>query len=434
MSRGHFNSTKIEFPGTSNERYVIGIVIGVLFWIVFYLFLNGCRESVRIIFSTTEGNYLWLLSKKEAWFFNFISSLLSASLGISICLKHWYEKPNLDIDPYFNYRRKGIINDISSLNTYTLSVLSKLMVVLAIWSGSLSLYVKHKIYPDANFIWILIVVVLFLEQWKTIRRVFRNRSKKPIIITAIISIIGSVLFAFWAPLNAKKVDKILVSNSIEHNYPYLPVNSSQTERIEKKSLVTDLYFLYPKGQKTDPKILPELFTRLDDYYLFDEIPKLVAIEREFIDVSDYDEQIFLIHADSGTPLVHIKRLHNELSKCGIKKIYYSTLPMDSYWPYSSGKYFGIRVQSNYFINKKLQNLKFSELENDNTILIKVNGPNSIDINYHDVNFSQLVKELKSYYYETDSWNIRIFYSDSITFQDYVKIRDQIMKVINKENE
>jgi hypothetical protein len=421
MIRRHFNRTKLEFPGTSSERYVIGIAVGIIFWLVFSLFLIGCRESMRIVFSIAEDNYLWILSKRETWFFNFISSMFASSLGLSICLKHWYEKPNLDSDPNFNYRRKGIINDISGLNAYVASVISKLVFVLAIWSGTFSLHVKYKFYPDGNFIWILILVVMFLEQWKTIRRVFRNRANRAIIVSATISTIGSAIIAFWAPLDLEKVDKILISNSIPHNYTYIPVTSNQTVRIQNRSLVTDLYFLYPKGQNPDQSIMPDLFTKMEQHYSLDQIQKLVNLEREYIDPKDQDQHTFLIHVDYRTPLLHIKKVHNELIQCGIKRIFYSSLPENSPLPYISGNPFGTQIQYNYFINNDLQDQRKTEEDKNNTILIKVMSLDLIYINGREVSLSQVEMEVLSYYRRAANWDIRILYSDSITFQDYIKI-------------
>jgi hypothetical protein len=369
--------------------------------------------------------HLWLLSQREAWFFNFISSMIASSLGLSLCLKHWYERPNLSSDAYFNYRRKGILNDISGLNAYLLSVISQLLFVLAVWSGSFSLHAKYKIYPDTNFIWILIVVVMFLEQWKTIRRVFRKRSNKALIITAIISVTGSFIFAFWAPLDLKEVDKNLISNSIEHNYPFHPVNSTQTEGITRRSLITDLHLLYPRGQSPDPSVMPDLFTSMDKHFRFEEINDLVATEREIMDPLDYNEHTFLIHTDSKMPLVHIKKAHNELLKCGIKRIFYSSLPMSSTDLYKSGQVFGIQIQSNY----ELQDQKISQQANSDTIMIEVMNSNSIFINNREVSISQFEMEIQNYNGIYDNWNIMVSYSDSITFQDYIKIREKITETI-----
>ena len=147
------------------SKLVTGIVTGVAFSLCLYLLLYMSRESLRI-FSFTEQFELWILSTKEVWFYNLFIAYISAIFGQSVCMSWWFNYPS---KRYGKYKKSlnPVINDLFNLNSFTLSWISKMALVWALFFGWTSFEGHYVIplYPYYIHVFILIIVVLFFNSW-----------------------------------------------------------------------------------------------------------------------------------------------------------------------------------------------------------------------------------------------------------------------------
>ena len=147
----------------SRFKIIIGILVGLFISITFYSFLYLMREGFRIL-SVTEAYDLWILTDKEVYFYNLFFAFIAVIIGQSVTFIFWLDRPN-SIDRKQNHRKISIINDQRALNWYFLSWFSILAIVFVLMFGLTidgGFYV-FSIYPDYNYIFILIVIVLFLQ-------------------------------------------------------------------------------------------------------------------------------------------------------------------------------------------------------------------------------------------------------------------------------
>jgi len=160
-----------------------------------------------------EQNYFLngavLISDKLRFEQNFYFALLSLSLYNSIWIIAIFKKPlNSNLKKTIRY---SIINDQVFLNF-------NLSHILKVFNGILIFFVSlHPIelFGAFKYLIFLIVVVLLLENWKNVIRVFSTKVYKFVFLNAVVLISLAYGFAHTSVFDIKKIDaKLLVSHPI----------------------------------------------------------------------------------------------------------------------------------------------------------------------------------------------------------------------------
>ena len=208
-------------------RFTIGILIGLSYSFVSYAFLYLMREFFRV-FSLTEDFDMWILTESEVYFYNFFFAFVAVIVGQSVCFSFWLDRPR-KIFGNRHFRRTKIINDQRFLHWYFLSWFSKLAFLFGILFGHLFQGGFHdfSLYPDYNFMFVMIVVVLFLQTWNSIRPTFRRKSFKWMLASAaIVSIVAFGLSRInlidYKAINQNQLEKNKLAKTIKFANLFMP--------------------------------------------------------------------------------------------------------------------------------------------------------------------------------------------------------------------
>lgn len=183
-----------NFIQISQLKIIIGLLLGLFFAFTFYSFLYLVRETFRIL-SLTETYDLWILTDKEVRFYNLIFAFISVIIGQAVAFSIWFDRPK-SIFEKRNYIKTTILNDQRALNLYFLCWFSKLSIIFGLIFGLTipgGFYVV-SLYPDYNFVFILIIIVLFLQTWNTMNLSFKRKGQKWMLISAVL--LSIIAFGF----------------------------------------------------------------------------------------------------------------------------------------------------------------------------------------------------------------------------------------------
>ena len=122
----------------------------------------------------------------ELYFYNLFFSFIAVIFGQSICLNFWINRPKTFLTK-LNYRKTSILNDQGILNNSFINWFAKFATLFLLFFSVMTKgYYVFSFYPDYNYFFILIIIVLYLQSWNTTRLTFKNRSIKWFLISALI--------------------------------------------------------------------------------------------------------------------------------------------------------------------------------------------------------------------------------------------------------
>ena len=305
----------------SIKRCVLAIVAGLLFSFVFYALLFTLRETFRILFSIfVDSNPFLELKSNEISFYNFIFAVLSSILGLSLTLKIIFEKPKqFGVNNHYYYRKSLVFNSISFINISTISFLFRLIPFpLFVFGTTFSYYLSF--YDEYKFLMYLIVIVLFLEQWKTIRLIFKNRALKWMAISLISILSYSFAISKINVIDFKKINTYYLSKRLDHNYELELPEINNYKKNERRSLVQTFTIAYSKNNVNHNRFPYIIFETVA--YRLESMPAVLASIRE--NYSEYEIPMVTIqlNIDKHIKMKYINQIKDTIANSGFSKIGY----------------------------------------------------------------------------------------------------------------
>jgi len=415
-----FLQPQIKFLEISRSKLVVGIVLGITYSFAFYSFLYVCREVFRVL-SVDFYSDMFVLSDSEVNFYNLFFAFISVIFGQSVCFNFWFDKPRAFQDR-FNRRRLSIVNDQRVLNWFFLDWFAKMgvvfgiMFVLALHGGQ---YV-FSFYPKYNYIFVLIVIVLFFQTWNTLRWTFLRRSLKWFLLSIAILSVISVGLSRINLIDYKALNDNFLKKNIQFNYQLLLPESDIYHRVERRSLVLNLFVVQDTSlyKPTEPIII------IDNQVVGLEGVR-TKIEKFQEGMHEYDRSIFtvLIFINRDIKMGIVNQLKSELSNCGVSRIAYAVVPVhplyDQRYYQDIGMYFRLQRNRNEnshgsFVTGKLdekQNIiEIHQLEMD-YCLVK-------DSLVDNENVKEVVQKL---ILKNSDYLIKFYLNDQVIFSSYLKV-------------
>jgi biopolymer transport protein ExbD len=418
---------KYKFPNIPVDRFFLGIFLGFFSAVTFYLFFNVSREVLRVMFSESEYYDLWILTDKETWFYNLIFAFISSNLGQGVCFKTWFEGPKrLFSNSYFDFKRKVIYNEAMFFNLNFLNVFAKLAVVYAIWFGEHYCYLIYNISSKYNFVWIILILVMHLEQWKTIRKVYRKNSIKGFIIFTSAIIILSFSLSFLNPVDYKSFNSKYLSKSIDYNYQLDRPISKYGRFGLNRFLDTDLFFVYSKSTlnyDTLPTIILE-----NEVCSINNLPQLIEQRYSYLESEDFMIQI---HCDRNMKMKYLKQLKESLAKAGVKRISLAVTPEKHIYPSRVYRYHGLESylpDYSYFKENHVEQI--TSAKKGNILQIEILSNNLVSVNDNFVQIENLQVYIKQFYNLNTLKGIQFSTHDNVEYKTYILVRDNLNETIN----
>ena len=318
-----FIHNKTHYFQLSKIQIVAGVLAGLLFSFFFYLFLYVIREAIRLL-SVTDDFDIWVLSGSEVSFYNLMYAFVAVILGQSVLFTFLFDRPSKAMG-ISSRIRNSILNDQRVLIWYFLFVAFQMAFFYGIWFGQASpggFYI-YSLYPRFNYIFILIIIVLYFQQWITLMKVYKRITVKWLVISIVSVTIVSFGLSKINPVNYKKINENFLKRNVFHNYNLHLPESDFYGFLEKRSLVEKIYVAFSKVNNVNE--LPLIIADNKEIPL-DEIAGKIHFWQSKRDKWDAKFMIIALLADKDVKMNFINLLKGELVKAGINHISYGVVP------------------------------------------------------------------------------------------------------------
>ncbi len=340
----------LSFPKYGRGRILAGISMGLAFALAIYSFAYVMREGCRVM-SVTEENDLWVFTTEEVDFYNLFFAFVAVILGQSLCFNYWFDRP-ARMFRRTRSRRQSIVNDQRVLNWYFLSWFSKLAFAFVIFFGWTFPGGYHTInfYEDYRFLFVLIVLVLFLQSWNTLRLRFKGKSTRPLLLSVLVTASLSFALSKVHVVDHEAVNRSMLRHSVRYNYQLeLP---PFFEGGEEAAFSYD-HWVYIVFEKEDTSYSHPLVVfenePLNVLYLSDSIRKIDESDLIWIGDRTIPPKVRLsIHKKA--PMGFVNSVRKELAQARVQNIAYSVVPPGA--EYDQAYYFNLLWPHNIlFLNR-----------------------------------------------------------------------------------
>lgn len=421
---------KSIFTEISNYRIVTGIVLGLFYAIVFYLFLYLLREVFRVM-SVTDNYDMWILTDSEVHFYNLFFALISVIWGQSICFSFWLDRPRRMFD-ILDRRRITILNDQRVLNWNFLSWFVKLAVVFGIMFGLAfhAGFYTFSLYPTYNYIFILIAIVLFLQTWNTIRQTFKGKSLRWMLVSLII-----VSTTSWGLSRVNIIDYKAINNSylqynIQHNYNLETPESGACEKLRNLSLLENIYVVESKNAKTLSN--PIIVMNNQEIALKDLHSKIENL-KEIYGEMFFKNVLFQLHIHNAIKMRFVNKIEGELSKCGVSRIAYAVVPVNHRYDKRYYQNYGfptkLPTQNNGFTNPTAEKTWLQKFSNPIVVKVDEQGNYIVnDSNTKPANLKQVIQQLIN---QNSNYIIKLYIDDNSDFSTYFNAQSSSKEAVDE---
>lgn len=372
---------------------------------------------------------MWILTDKEVDFYNLIFAFISVIIGQSVVFSFWVDRPK-NIFEKRNYRKTTILNDQRALNWYFLSWFSKLAIVFGLMFGLTfrgGFYV-FSLYPDYNYIFILIVIVLFLQTWNTISLTYKRKGQKWMLISGVFITIVAFGFSKINLIDYKTINQNYLQKNIFYNYSLELSETNSYERIFRRSLIENLYIVETKTQLTnsEPVIVIDN-EKINIEKLHEKIAEWQSMRSEY----DIPRMVYRLHIHKSIKMDFVNQVKNELSKSGVSNIAFAVVPTNREYDkkyYQDCSFPMILPNWNTdWLNIKAIYKDLNEIQN--IIEIKQTASDYL-INDSLVQQNQIKTFIKSLVQQNSDFVIKFYVNDNIEFFDYLKVLTSTKEVVN----
>ena len=408
----------------SNYEIAVGIILGLAMAFSFYALFSVISEAFRMLYYALRDD-LCILSEEEFGFFNLFYAYLSLILGQSTTLLFWLDRARMG-SRRMSLNRISIIHDQRFYNWYFLSWFSKVAIsygiifvqIVGCKSGFIHFFSAYK------YLFILFVVVMFLQTWNTISKVFKKRALRWMGVSAILISILAFGLSKIDIANYQQTNEKIISHNITLQYPLQLPEMEFSQMPDKYSLLREVYVfkgLY-KG-KNMPFIVID-----NEKFPIDSISSKLKEMRNAKGELDRNFLTFLFYIDRGMRMDFVSQLKSKLNirdRChfAVKPIGFGS--QRTYVKYLS-RFLLVGFQDS-FVRKKQKFLEEAikiEANNDSTYWLQ---DSIVLIDDFEDKLIELIRGKKKYVL----WHIS---TDDETFESYLRRQEHAYKAIIKMRE
>ncbi len=327
-----FLHTDISELRISRQRLVGGAVIGLLYAFALYGLLYMSREVMRMM-SVTRNHDLWVMSDAEVNFYNLVFAFIAVIFGFSTGFLFCVERPRKAFGQ-LRYQRFSIINDQRALNWYFLSAYSKLAWGLGTVYAAFYCYRNFfypydnpyenflqddNLFPSYKLIYILIVIVLFLQMWTTIRQVFKNKSLKWMLVSMLGLVIAGLGLSRVNLVDYNAVNESILKNNVHYTYKIeLPnVTYHRSDYFRKGGRINDIYFVQNSNERDGAPMM--LFEGREMSF------KEISDEKKARSEYWWHQEELRLHFHRTIKMKHVWKVFKEMGKEGVYKFSFAVV-------------------------------------------------------------------------------------------------------------
>nr|WP_321405574.1 hypothetical protein [uncultured Carboxylicivirga sp.] len=394
----------------------LGLITGFLYAFALYGFLFMSRETLRLFAINSEYD-LPVLNEEEQLFYNLFAGLLAGVLAQSVVLRFWIDKP-MQVFTNHDHRRRVILNDAGVLPWYFMHWMAKIVLVIAnFFYVCTTDYYILSFYPAFWFLFILILVVLFLQPWIAVRRIYKNKAFKMIGLAFAIIAINGFFLSKINIIDIESINKFFLSKNIRNEYHLQLPEVYDPEEYYLRDGDEVLYMvLSSRGE-------PTIFFNQKEYS-FDQLTQ--EIEKINPNISWTRDVIYRLNIDQRCNYKDVLRLKRVFQLVGIHRVFYSVLPVQREF---DDRYYTRWGMSDYIPSSKVPQPPFLDNSKLKHTDIKLTPTKVLINNIDKDNLWQ--QELKNKLKEYSQLLIHFYCEDDVPFGVYIQFKDELKGIIRE---
>lgn len=430
MLNRSFLHTETELFNIPKSRLIMGLFAGLFFSFCFYAFMYLTREAFRFV-SLTEDYDLWILTDKEVGFYNLFFAFVSVIFAQSICFSFWFDKPQ-NIFSKRKFQRILIGNDQSALNTYFLFWFSELAVIYGLTFGSTFIggFYAFSFYPNYSYIFVLIILVLFLQTWNSIRRINKKQSLKWLFIS--MTVVSTIAFGLSKVnlIDYKSINNIALQKNIPLKYNLeVPESNCSESKFENRSLTKVIYVV---RNKQTANSIPQIFVDNQEVTLNGLGLKILEFQSN---KNDYDVNLcsYHLYIDKTINMKFINELKNEMANVNALKIAFAFVPPNAQYDKRYYKDYTIRIRlpkydsESYSILDRYKGLN----EFENIIEVRNTDSGEFKINGITCLVGNLKQEIKENINRKPNYVVKFYINNNVDFSVYFNLISKTKEAVDE---
>ena len=401
---------------SSQLKLWLGLFIGFLYALAMYGFLYMSRETFRLFAVTSEYD-LPILNTEEQWFYNLFAGLLAGVLAQSVVFRFWFDRP-LTVFSSRDHRKKIMLNDAGVLPWYFLHWMAKIVLVIANFFYFLtSDHYALSFYPRYRYLFVIILLVLFLQPWISIRRVYKNKAFKMAGIAFSVIIFNAIALSAIQWIDIERLNQAILSKNISYQYQLQLPELDNPETYHLRDKDEQLYLVLK-----ETGVATFVFNQKE--YNADELIR--ALNEANSCKREYYQPIYKLSIDRRCAYKYVFQLQKALQQASVHRVCYSVLPKQKEF---DSRYYTKQVIWGYIPSQNIVPPLPDNTKPIDLITISLEG-NKIIIN-QDEKINNWTVDLRKMIKDNPSSLIEFYCDDSVIFQDYIRCKHQIKEVIRE---
>ena len=400
-------------------RYIVGAVIGLFLAFSLYSLQFMTREAFR--WHSISDDDLWLLSDSEVSFYNLIFAFIAVIIGQSFCFVYWFDRPSRVFNLYPG-RLRSIVHDQRFFNWYFLAWFSKVATTCGLLFGTAGLggFYMISLYPHFNYLFVLIIVVMFLQVWNTLLLTFKKKAYKWMMVSILVVSTLSFGLSNIDIVDYKTLNEKIVNKRLDVKYHLrLPISKAYeiaTFRYEAHMPIISI--VKPRGDQ-DEDSGPILFVgnrKCDIAALPAEVERItVRLPQEV-----QDRMPVYLMVDKDTPMKYVHRVTRALALADIQFLRYIVVPPEDrydkrYYIFQERTHLSKFNQSHFLFDYEVNLEKLEKYSNKIEIQVS-----SVGYKIDDLTVAQkdLAEILLLKIEDNLDYAISINFNEGLTFENY----------------
>lgn len=408
-----FYNSEVNFDSISKKKLVLSIILGLVSAIVIYSFFYIIRETDRVMSLDFENRPL-TIEEGSRKLFNLFFAAISLIVGNSIAISFLMSRPQ-NLISRRNFKRNRIINDQAFLVPSFIYWFTKIWFLFCAFAFD---YLGPKFLDYFFLPSILLIVVLYLDSWKSLSLVIKKNRWKIKMFHFVTFIFLTFVLSQLNVIDYKSIDESAFSAHPTIEVPESSFYNDNYQRRYYDNIVFKIYF----NSENEPCLFNAQNERIELY----DIYKILK-ENEYQHPEELASRIAVrLRVDKAIPIKFIKRFELELLHYNQLKIIYETSNDDDL----TSRFFNNQLR--HYISPSLQD-EFPVLEGmpprvpiwdfhkehkfQDTLSLNISD--KILLNKTRIPLASLSEELKNYI--SSSTIFEYIYEDSTTYQDYINV-------------
>ena len=411
----------------STFKLVSGVVVALLMSFVFYFFSCAMLEAFRLMTVTPEYD-IWVPSAKERSFYQLFFAFVSTLLAQSFCLAYWFDGPR----KFFGRRHRSaiqIVNGQRNLNWYFLSWFAKVVLVWFIVLGFPGAFYAFSLYPDFKHLFILIIIVLFLHPWVTMRLAYKRKTLKWMALSAVLVTVLAYSLSRINVVDYKSLENAFLTRNIPYVYDLELPETETLEKVERAMLSKNAYLVQSKD-KTESKCLIVVDGKTVDLKAFSESMEDWRLCHNEADIPLLNCRL---NIDKKVKMKDVDEVRQALADMRFYRVQYAVVPRHReldvrYYTFLSlhTQRLPVRFLGDSLYQKWIEDV--SEIPNQIVVMPKETG--TFEINGVTTEGKECKAKFRDLIQQDLNYIIRFKVDEEMLYSDYITVMASAMEALN----